>query len=182
MRASAHEGETPRCHCEPVLTLAWQSEDRAIDCHVAAFLLRCPASACVDGVPWHLPTAATRFVKAQATRLHFPLAENSDCTLAFPLPTKQALWGPLFLIYNWRRSLRSPDAHLRFESDHTHKANGIPRWGIPLFGAADRTRTGTRLPSRDLKSLVSTYSTTTAYLIELCVIRPVGVPDVCPRL
>ena len=40
---------------------------------------------------------------------------------------------------------------------------GIPRWGIPYFGAADRTRTGTRSPSRDFKSLVSTYSTTAAY-------------------
>ena len=40
--------------------------------------------------------AATRFVKAQATMLHFPQAENSDCTLAFPLPTKQALRGPRF--------------------------------------------------------------------------------------
>ena len=34
------------------------------------------------------PTAATRFVKAQATTLHFPQAENATCSLAFPLPTK----------------------------------------------------------------------------------------------
>ena len=61
-----------------------------------------------------LPTAATRFVKAQATRLHFPQAENSDCTLAFPLPTKQALQGPLFLIRPRRRSLRSPKGRGKF--------------------------------------------------------------------
>ena len=30
---------------------------------------------------------------------------------------------------------------------------------LPYFGAANRTRTGTRLPSADFKSAVSTYST-----------------------
>ena len=40
----------------------------------------------------------------------------------------------------------------------------MPRWGIPLFGAADRNRTGTDFTPRDFKSLVSTYSTTAAYI------------------
>ena len=35
----------------------------------------------------------------------------------------------------------------------------IPRWGILLFGAADRDRTGTDFTPRDFKSLVSTCST-----------------------
>ncbi len=41
-----------------------------------------------------------------------------------------------------------------------------PSWGICLFGAGDRTRTGTSVTSRDFKSLVSTYSTTPAFLLE----------------
>ena len=43
-----------------------------------------------------LSTAATRFVKAQDTTLHFLRAGNSTRILAFPLPTKQALRGPHF--------------------------------------------------------------------------------------
>ena len=39
-------------------------------------------------------SAATHFVKAQATMLHFPQAENSTCVLASPFPAKQALRGP----------------------------------------------------------------------------------------
>ena len=31
-----------------------------------------------------------------------------------------------------------------------------PGWGIPSFGAADRTRTGTESPPADFKSAVST--------------------------
>ena len=37
--------------------------------------------------------------------------------------------------------------------------------GRGLFGAADRTRTGTLFRARDFKSLVSTYSTTAAYYL-----------------
>ena len=66
------------------------------DFAVSALLLRCPAVSLPAERLRHLPTAATHFVKAQVTMLHFPQAENSDCTLAFPLPTKQALWGPRF--------------------------------------------------------------------------------------
>ena len=60
--------------------------------------------------------------------------------------------------------------------------NGTPRWGVPLFGAADRNRTGTDFTPRDFKSLVSTYSTTAAYLIimdlrPMCRC-PVAVPDI----
>ena len=50
----------------------------------------------------------------------------------------------------------------RFDSGQ-HVKNGMPRWGNPFFGAADRNRTGTDFTPRDFKSLVSTYSTTTAY-------------------
>ena len=57
-------------------------------------LLRCPIKSSGLRFPSILSTAATRFVKAQATPLHFPQAENSTCALAFPLPTKQALRGP----------------------------------------------------------------------------------------
>ena len=58
------------------------------------------------------------------------------------------------------------------------------------FGAADRNRTGTDFTPRDFKSLVSTYSTTAAYLLSdlvftcweisvLCLpIPPFGVPDI----
>ena len=55
-------------------------------------------------------------VKAQDTMFHFPQAENSACILAFPLPTKQALRGPQ-VVRHRQRSPRSPDSHLRFESD-----------------------------------------------------------------
>ncbi len=65
-------------------------------------------------------------------------------------------------IRHWRRSPCSPKSHLRFDSDR-HRNNGIPGSGIPLFGAADRNRTGTDFTPRDFKSLVSTYSTTAAY-------------------
>ena len=60
----------------------------------AGVLLRCPVCALPTVRLRCTPTAATRFVKAQATMLHFPQAENSSCALAFPLPTKQALRGP----------------------------------------------------------------------------------------
>ena len=43
------------------------------------------------------------------------------------------------------------------------KNKQMPHWGICLFGAANRTRTGTSVTSRDFKSLVSTYSTTAAH-------------------
>ena len=46
---------------------------------------------------------------------------------------------------------------------------GHPRRGIPCFGAGDRTRTGTSVTSRDFKSLVSTYSTTTANISILLI-------------
>ena len=36
-----------------------------------------------------------------------------------------------------------------------------------MLNAVDRNRTGTKLPSRDFKSLASTYSTTTAYNCHL---------------
>ncbi len=49
----------------------------------------------------------------------------------------------------------------------TNNPNPFPTgkswFGLYCFGAGDRTRTGTRSPSRDFKSLVSTYSTTPAY-------------------
>ena len=57
--------------------------------------MRCPAYSLPTGRLRHLPTAANRFVKAQATMFHFPQAENSSCSLAFPLPAKQALRGPI---------------------------------------------------------------------------------------
>ena len=62
----------------------------------AGVLLRYPANVLGAEPLRPSPTAATRFVKARVTMLHFPQAENSDSTLAFPLPTKQALWGPPF--------------------------------------------------------------------------------------
>ena len=43
----------------------------------------------------------------------------------------------------------------------------IPGWGCGIIGAADRNRTGTDFTPRDFKSLVSTYSTTAAYLFLL---------------
>ena len=46
-----------------------------------------------------------------------------------------------------------------------HNKKRDTRMGISLFGAADRTRTGTSVTSRDFKSLVSTYSTTAAYIL-----------------
>ena len=39
---------------------------------------------------------------------------------------------------------------------------GIPRWGIPYFGAGDRTRTGTLSPAVDFESTTSTNSITPA--------------------
>ena len=57
--------------------------------------MRCPAYSLPTGRLRHLPTAANHFVKAQATMFHFPQAENSSCSLAFPLPAKQALRGPI---------------------------------------------------------------------------------------
>ena len=77
-----------------------------------------------------------------------------------------------------RRSPRSPESHLRFDSKAPVK--GTPN-GVPFTGAADRNRTGTDFTPRDFKSLVSTYSTTTAYLIGSALYRPVAVPDECPR-
>ncbi len=86
-----------------------------------------------------------------------------------------------------RRSPRFPESNLRFDSVAIAKAG--PRWGPAFVGAADRNRTGTVFTPRDFKSLVSTYSTTTAYsfqflqrlrfariLSPLCL--PVGVPDI----
>ena len=51
-------------------------------------------------------------------------------------------------------------------SSNNRKKNPTPTlsksgWG---YGAADRNRTGTDFTPRDFKSLVSTYSTTAAYL------------------
>ena len=45
---------------------------------------------------------------------------------------------------------------------YPYKNKQTPQRGICLFGAANRTRTGTSVTSRDFKSLVSTYSTTPA--------------------
>ena len=42
----------------------------------------------------------------------------------------------------------------------------MPRWGILLFGAADRDRTGTDFTPRDFKSLVSACSTTAAWVTD----------------
>ena len=41
-------------------TLADTIVSKRVGYLVPGVLLRCPASACVDGAPWHLPTAATR--------------------------------------------------------------------------------------------------------------------------
>ena len=65
-------------------------------------------------------------------------------------------------IRHWRRSGRSPESHLRFDSESSIPAKGTPK-GVPFAGAADRNRTGTLFTARDFKSLVSTYSTTTAH-------------------
>ena len=43
--------------------------------------------------------------------------------------------------------------------------------GCPVFGAADRNRTGTDFTPRDFKSLVSTYSTTAAYYLIMMSLR-----------
>ena len=60
-----------------------------------------------------------------------------------------------------QRSPRSPDSHLRFESDrHSKKAD--TRMGICFFGAGDRTRTGTLSPAVDFESTTSTNSITPA--------------------
>ena len=48
-----------------------------------------------------------------------------------------------------------------------NKTTKAPRWSILVVGAADRNRTGTDFTPRDFKSLVSTYSTTTAYYIKM---------------
>ena len=81
-----------------------------------------------------------------------------------------------------------PESNRRFDSVAITKAG--PRWGPAFVGAADRNRTGTDFTPRDFKSLVSTYSTTTAYsflvprrfrfariLSPLCL--PVAVPGSC---
>ena len=60
----------------------------------AGVLLRCPVCALPSVRLRCTPTSATRFVKAQATMLHFPQAENSTCVLASPFPAKPALRGP----------------------------------------------------------------------------------------
>ena len=54
-----------------------------------------------------------------------------------------------------------PDSHLRFESDR-HRNNGIHQGGIPLFGAGDRTRTGTLSPAVDFESTTATNAITPA--------------------
>ena len=46
-------------------------------------------------------------------------------------------------------------SNLRFSSDR-HEKNRNAQRASRFFGAGDRTRTGTRLPARDFKSLVST--------------------------
>ena len=49
---------------------------------------------------------------------------------------------------------------------------------LPFTGAADRNRTGTLFTARDFKSLVSTYSTTAAFLknVDALPIMLYGVP------
>ena len=46
----------------------------------------------------------------------------------------------------------------RFESDPHQKVKGEDECLLPLLGAANRTRTGTKSPSADFKSAMSTYS------------------------
>ena len=48
---------------------------------------------------------------------------------------------------------------------------GIPRWGIPYFGAGGRTRTGTMSPSVDFESTTSTNSITPAGVIVVPSLR-----------
>ena len=77
-------------------------------------------------------SAATRFVKAQATMLHFPLVENFTCALAFPLPTKQALRGPQ-VVRHRRRSPHSPESHLRFDSVFIYIQKADTPKGVSAF-------------------------------------------------
>ena len=61
----------------------------------------------------------------------------------------------------------SPAALIRaafylFESCHVIQTKKERPKGLSFFGAANRTRTGTKLPSADFKSAVSTYSTIAA--------------------
>ena len=117
----------------------------------------CPCRRC-GCVPRRPP--ATRFVKAQATMLHFPQAENSNCALAFPPPTKQALRGPQVVLPSAAvDSLPrlSPAVRVRPVSK---KAD--TRTGICFFGAGDRTRPGTLSPAVDFESTTSTNSITPA--------------------
>ncbi len=63
-----------------------------------------------------------------------------------------------------RRRRRSSALHLDgFDSAIDTKTREM-RLHLPCFGAADRNRTGTDFTPRDFKSLVSTYSTTAAYI------------------
>ena len=87
------------------------------DCRVAApALLRCPVVALPTERLRCPPTAATRFVEAQDTMLHFPQAENSVCILTSPLPTTLALRGPRF-IFCRKAALLS-----------------LPRWSLGMTG------------------------------------------------
>ncbi len=54
-------------------------------------------------------------------------------------------------------------SNLRFSSRHGNTKKQDPLRGVLLFGAADRTRTGTVSLPADFKSALSTYSNTTAY-------------------
>ena len=119
----------------------------------AGVLLRCPVCALPSERLRCTPTAATRFVKAQVTTLHFPQAENSDCILAFPLPTKQALWGPfVFLPLAALPSLPRIEPPVLFRP--AYKKADIHS-DICFFGAGNRNRTGTDFTPRDFLTTIA---------------------------
>ena len=54
-----------------------------------------------------------------------------------------------------------------FDPGTLRKNPDTPPRGIGIFGAADRGRTGTLFRARDFKSLVSAYSTTAAWNVDI---------------
>ena len=120
-----------------------------------------PVRGCPQGIlsPWCLPIPPQRrmYVIVMSLRLMVPLPccgarhlrrLSKAFLICRPLPQRLAKCRPLGgCSLAWR--LRA----------HIARVACSATGSAPL---APRTRTGTRLPSRDFKSLVSTYSTTTA--------------------